>query len=52
LHIPEAGEHHFISEFDASLKFEVLFYRLESVFAPNADRKYAGILQFAVSARF
>ena len=52
LHIPEAGEHHFISELDASLKFELLFYRLDSVFAPNADRKYAGILQFAVSARF
>jgi len=52
LHIPEAGEHHFISELDASVKFEMLFYRLDSVFAPNADRKFAGILQLAVSARF
>jgi len=52
LHIPEAGQHHFISELDASLKFELLFYRLDSVYAPNADRKYAGILQAAVSARF
>jgi len=37
---------------DASLKFEMLFYRLDSVFGPNADRKHAGVLQLAVSARF
>jgi hypothetical protein len=28
-------------ELDASLKFELLFYRLDSLFAPKADRKYA-----------
>ena len=52
LRIPESGTKSFFSEIEAALKFEGLFYQLDSTFAPNADRKLATIWQLAVSARF
>lgn len=52
LRIPESGTKSFFSEIEAALKFEGLFYQLDSTFAPNADRKLATIWQLALSARF
>jgi hypothetical protein len=56
LHIPETGARaasaSFFDEIEASLKWEGLFYRLDSPSAPNADRKLALIWQAAVSLRF
>lgn len=52
LRIPEGGQHSFFSEIEAALKWEALFYHLDSVYAPNADRKLATIWQASVSLRF
>ena len=40
------------NEIEASVKLEALFYRLNSDYAPNADRKGALIGQAALSIRF
>jgi len=52
LRIPEAGQKSFVSELEIALKWEALFYDLDSKFAPNSDRSYATIWQLAISARF
>ncbi|HEX2657995.1 MAG TPA: DUF3570 domain-containing protein [Polyangia bacterium] len=52
LRIPESGVKSFFSEIEGALKVEGLFYRLDSDFAPNSDRKFATIWQASVSARF
>jgi hypothetical protein len=52
LRIPESGTKSFVSELEIALKWEGLFYRLDSTFAPNSDRTFATIWQASVSARF
>lgn len=52
LRIPETGTTSFFNEIEVDLKWEGLFYRLDSALAPNADRKLALIWQAAVSLRF
>ena len=39
-------------EIELGGKYEILIYRPESIFAPNADRKFAHIIQGAATIRF
>ena len=49
---PEQERASWFAEMELDVKFEVLFYHLDSPDAPNADRKRAYILQAAYSLRF
>jgi hypothetical protein len=52
LRIPETQGSSFFDEIELAAKGEALFYQLDSLLAPNADRKLALIWQLAVSLRF
>lgn len=52
LRIPEQKADAFFDEIELAARWDGLFYRLASDYAPNADRKLALIWQFAVTARF
>ncbi len=52
LRIPETGTTSFFREIEAAVKWEGLFYHLDSTVAPNADRKLAMIFQLAIALRF
>ncbi|MES1171681.1 MAG: DUF3570 domain-containing protein [Bacteroidota bacterium] len=52
LRIPESPGRSFFDEIEVAVKWEGLFYQLDSASAPNADRKLALIWQGAVSLRF
>jgi Protein of unknown function (DUF3570) len=52
LQIPETQGNSFFNEIEVAVKWEGLFYQLDSLLAPNADRKLALIWQVALSLRF
>jgi hypothetical protein len=49
---PQQERSSWFAEMEADVKYELLVYHLDSVYAPNADRPYAHILQGSFSVRF
>lgn len=49
---PQQERSSWFVEMELGAKYELLIYRPESIFAPNADRKFAHIIQGAASIRF
>jgi hypothetical protein len=49
---PQQERSTWFAEMEADVKYELLLYQAESVYAPNSDRPYAHILQGSFSLRF
>ena len=49
---PQQERSSWFAEMEADVKYELLVYHVESVYAPNANRPYAHILQGSFSVRF
>ncbi|HTB60614.1 MAG TPA: DUF3570 domain-containing protein, partial [Polyangia bacterium] len=49
---PQQERSSWFAEMEADVKYELLVYQLDSVYAPNSDRPYAHILQGSFSVRF
>ena len=49
---PQQERSSWFAEMEADVKYELLVYHVDSVYAPNADRPYAHILQGSFSVRF
>lgn len=49
---PRQERSSWFAEMEADVKYEMLRYQLDSVYAPNSDRPYAHILQGAFAVRF
>ncbi len=49
---PQQERSSWFAEMEADVKYELLVYHAESVWAPNVDRPYAHILQGSFSVRF
>jgi hypothetical protein len=49
---PEQERSSWFAEMEADVKYELLVYHVDSVYAPNSDRPYAHIVQGSFSLRF
>ena len=49
---PQQERSTWFAEMEADVKYELLVYHLDSIYAPNPDRPYAHILQGSFSVRF
>ena len=49
---PQQERSSWFVEMEVGGKYEILLYRPESIYAPNADRKFAHIVQGAFAMRF
>ena len=49
---PQQERSSWFVEMELGAKYEILLYQLASIYAPNADRKFAHIVQGAFALRF